>query len=279
MEEILMSDRSAVEDLLGLILSRIDQRLEHEKLSARAACLRAGLSAGQIKTMRRQHRMKRQHGASVSTLTRLAAALNTTPEWLTSGVGPEERAPSNFPPVAGRHFALPLAGSVAAGVWTEVPSDKVDLQQSPVPPDPRYPPSWQCAYEVRGNSVDRIARPGDFLIVVDRTAAGLSARPGDIIIVTRKKQGLQEVTARRFQKNGTDCLLTFDSTDIRYNGVALPVRSLLPHSDQQETGIDVIGGIVIGVYRPLMISYMNDCRADHEVRSLAEPGQERRQYK
>jgi SOS-response transcriptional repressor LexA len=243
----------ALADLLGTILSRIDQRLVRENLSARAACLRAGLSAGQIKTMRRQHRMKLQHGASVRTLTRLAAALNTTPEWLTSGIGPEERAPSNSPPGTGDGLALPLAGVVAAGVWTEVTSDKVDLQQSPVPPDPRYPPSWQYAYEVRGNSVDLIARPGDFLIVVDRTAAGLSTRPGDLVIVTRTKDGLQEVTARRFQQNGTDCVLAFGSADSRFNGPALPVRSLAAN-DQGQTENNGLGGIVIGVYRPLMIS-------------------------
>jgi SOS-response transcriptional repressor LexA len=243
-----MSDQpSPISDLLAVILSRIDQRLDREKISARAACLKAGLSAGQIKTMRRQHRLGRQHGVSSSTLKRLAGALNTTPEWLTSGVGPEEPALSIFPPIAGQQFMLPLAGSVAAGVWTEVPLDKVELQQSPVPPDPRYPPSWQSAYEVRGNSVDRIARPGDFLVVVDRAAAGLSARSGDIIIVTHKKQGLEEVTARRYQQSGADCFLAFDSTDIRYAGVMEPLI-------QQEQDNEVIGGIAIAVYRPLMIS-------------------------
>jgi hypothetical protein len=249
-----------LDDFLGAILGRIDQRLLQQKLSARAACLSAGLSAGQIKTMRRQHRMKLQHGVSNKTLTGLARALNTTPEWLTSGAGPEELAPDGFPRASGQELALPLAGVVAAGVWTEV-TDKVALNQSPVPPDPRYPASWQRAYEVRGNSIDRIARSGDFLIVVDRTLAGLPVRPGDILIVTRKKDGLQEVSARRFQKNGTDCLLILDSTDVRHNSVALPLRPLLSRSDRQETYSDVqktysdvIGGMVIGVYRPLMIS-------------------------
>jgi len=91
------------------------------------------------------------------------------------------------------------------------------------------------------------------MIVVDREKAGLSVRPGDIVIVTRKKESLQEVTARRLQKSGTDCLLTFDSTDGRYNGVAL-LRSLQLHSDQQEASSDIIGGIAIGVYRLLMTS-------------------------
>jgi hypothetical protein len=90
--------------------------------------------------------------------------------------------------------------------------------------------------------------------VVDREKIGLSARPGDIIIVTRKKDGLQEVTARRFQKGDTDCVLTFDSTNGRYNGAVLQLRSLQLHSDQQEAAPDVIGGIAIGVYRPLMTS-------------------------
>jgi hypothetical protein len=58
-------------------------------------------------------------------------ALNTTPEWLTSGIGPEERAPSNSQPGTGDGLALPLAGVVAAGVWTEVTSDKV---RSTLPP-------------------------------------------------------------------------------------------------------------------------------------------------
>src|ERR1700722_5026340 len=92
-----MSDLpSSLNDFLGLLVSRIDRRLERENLSARAASVKAGLSPGQIKTMRRQHRLKLQHGVSRKTLTQLARALNTTPEWLTSGIGPEERAPSKF---------------------------------------------------------------------------------------------------------------------------------------------------------------------------------------
>jgi hypothetical protein len=81
---------------------------------------------------------------------------------------------------------------------------------------------------------------------------GLSTRPGDLVIVTRTKDGLQEVTARRFQQNGTDCVLAFDSADSRFNG-PVPLRSLALQN-QGETGSGVLGGIVIGVYRPLMIS-------------------------
>jgi hypothetical protein len=60
-------------------------------------------------------------------------------------------------------------------------------------------------------------------------AAGLSTRPGDLVV------------------------LAFDSADSRFNGHSLPVRSLAPN-DQRETENNILGGIVIGVYRPLMIS-------------------------
>ena len=109
----------------------------------------------------------------------------------------------------------------------------------------RYPAKYQSAYEVRGTSTDRFARPGDFLIVVDRAAAGLPLRSGDIVMVTRIKKGLREVTARRFQRNGSDCEFHFESTDPRYNNwLVLP-------NDQGNDAV-MLGGIAVAVYRPLV---------------------------
>jgi SOS-response transcriptional repressor LexA len=227
---------------LEAILARIDRRLQRQNLSARAACLRAGLSAGQIKTMRQQHRSGRQHGVSSRTIAQLAAALGTTPEWLTSGIGPEDATPA-----ARRQSGLPLAGIIAAGIWTEAaPTEQEQQQESLVPADPRYSRNYQFAYEVRGSSVDRIARPGDFLIVVDRTAADLALRPGDIVVVTRNKNGMREMTARRLQASTPNCELQFESNDPRYAGPSLQLRS-----EQGAAGDIHIGGIAIGVYRPL----------------------------
>jgi hypothetical protein len=117
---------------------------------------------------------------------------------------------------------------------------------APAPADPRFPPEYQSAYEVRGSSIDRLARPGDFLIVLDRKAAGLPLRAGDIVIVTQMKNGLRETTARRFRTrmSAPGCELTFESNDPKHNvGIWLP--------NQESTQSLSLGGIVVGAYRPL----------------------------
>src|SRR4029077_20213332 len=99
------------------------------------------------------------------------------------------------------------------------------------------PPEYQSAYEVRGTSIDRLARPGDFLIVLDRKAAGLPLRSGDIVIVTLTKDGLRETTARRFRTrtSAPRCELTFESNDPKHN-----VGIWLPNQESTES----LGGIV-----------------------------------
>ena len=207
------------------MLRRIDQRLKRMQLTDRGASIAAGLSPDQIRSMRRQYKAGTQHGASTRTIAQLAVALRTSPEWLMSGTGPEEReaAGSDAPDIdaTANHehqigpapAGLGVAGVVAAGQWLEPGVSTVEPKRTRVPADPRYPAHRQRAYEVHGNAIDRVARPGDFLIVVDRQAAGLMPRSGDLVIVTRTKQDLREVTARRIQASGTDVELRYNSTD------------------------------------------------------------------
>jgi hypothetical protein len=66
--------------------------------------------------------------------------------------------------------------------------------------------------------MDRIARPGDYLIVVDRSKLRLTLRSDDLVIVTQFKEGLREVTARRYGSAADygGHLFAFESTDPRY---------------------------------------------------------------
>jgi SOS-response transcriptional repressor LexA len=230
---------------LSDFLNRIEQRRQQLGFSERRAAVEAGLSPSQIRTMRRQWREGKQRGVSVRTVASLARALHTTPEWLITGTGPEEviaealRGP-------GATAGLRLVGAVGAGLWLESASENNEPPLAPAPADPRFPAEYQSAYEVRGTSIDRIARPGDFLIVLDRKAAGLSLRSGDIVIVTRTKNGLHETTARRFRRtiSAPGCELSFESNDPKHNvGIWLP--------NQESTESLSLGGIVVGVYRPL----------------------------
>ena len=288
-------------------LRRLENRLKICQLTAHAAAIRAGLSPSQIGTMRRQHELGQQHGVSIRTVAKLAAVLDTTPEWLLSGTGPEEahqagvqetpqptpreafrqtaretpqqtpqetpqqtpratrqqipqetsrQTSRETPQRTHRHSAQPaglrLAGSVAAGVWVEPATGNIGQGLAVIPADPRHPAQHQSAFEVRDTSIDRLARPGDFLIVVDRQAAQLPIRTGDIVIVTRQKSDLQEVTARRFTAETTHgphgCRLDFESSDPRYTAQT-HVR------DMRKDGPTLsLGGVVVSVYRPLMLT-------------------------
>jgi len=239
----------AENDQLSGFLHRIEQRRQELGLSERKTAVVARLSPSQIRTMRRQMQEGKQRGVSVRTIGGLAQALQTTPEWLILGTGPKEPAKEVIPerqrgPEA--TAGLRLVGAVGAGLWLESASENNDAQLTAVPADPRFPAEYQSAYEVRGTSMDRIARPGDFLIVLDRKAAGVSLRSGDIVIVTQTKSGLRETTARRFRTrmSAPGCELSFESNDPKHN-----VGIWLPH--QESTESLSLGGIVVGVYRPL----------------------------
>ena len=80
----------AENDQLSDFLKRIEQRRQELGFSERRTAVEARLSPSQIRTMRRQWREGKQRGVSVRTVAGLAQALQTTPEWLISGTGPEE---------------------------------------------------------------------------------------------------------------------------------------------------------------------------------------------
>jgi SOS-response transcriptional repressor LexA len=226
------------------LLKRIEQRREELGLTERAAAVLAGLSPSQIRTMRRQYVEGKQRAASLRTIDKLAGALRTTPEWLTTGVGQESVRPAERVPAPQTDSDLRLMGAVAAGVWLENSIEAGQSQHVSVPPDPRYPFYHQFAYEVRGSSTDRFARPGDFLIVVDRQAANLALRPGDIVIATVKKGRLHEVTARRYT-------LGPYGHELHYEASEPPYQTGIFFSDTEGSEGVTIGGIVVAVYRKL----------------------------
>jgi SOS-response transcriptional repressor LexA len=160
------------------------------------------------------------------------------------GAGQQESTADQPSPNIASPAGLRVAGVVGAGLWIETGTDSNEPRTLHVPADPRYPAQDQSGYEIRGTSTDKFARPGDFLIVVDRAAVGLPLRSGDIVLVTRIKKDLREVTVRRFQRSSSDCELHFESTDPRYNNwLVLP-------NDLGDDAV-ILGGIAVGVYRPL----------------------------
>lgn len=71
------------------IRDRIQQRLDALDKSARAASLEAGLNTHFLQ----KYLNNPDHSIKVENLRKLAPVLETTPEWLLSGIGPEYQDP------------------------------------------------------------------------------------------------------------------------------------------------------------------------------------------
>jgi transcriptional regulator with XRE-family HTH domain len=121
---------------------------------------------------------------------------------------------------SGEHGTVPgvrLWGEVAGGVWAEVrDSQDDDFQRVPVAPDPRYPASAQYALKVRGNSVNRVAKPGTVVICVDIVEANVELRDGDLVWVERRRGDLVETTLKRLRKGAGGAELWPESDDPKH---------------------------------------------------------------
>jgi len=78
------------EESIYAILRRIDQRLLKLGLTDRAASVATNMSRDLLHSIRKQARKGTQHGMNVTTLHALARVLQTSPEWLSLGTGPED---------------------------------------------------------------------------------------------------------------------------------------------------------------------------------------------
>ncbi len=175
----------------------------------------------------------RQNQFDAATALNYARAYGVNAGWLLTGEGEmAARYPEPAPSAAAmrlseperREFndAIAVRGSVAAGVWLEerlVQERHEDAPLSIFPPDPHYPIEAQHDYSVVGTSLDRLARPGDFLRCVDFAIAGVEPQDGDIVVVERRGgAGLKELSVRRFQRLHDGYELAWLSNDPLWQG-------------------------------------------------------------
>lgn len=169
------------------VLARIQDRLKATGLSERAASMQAFGHPSMIRNIR--NGMTKD--PSLTTMTKLAAVLDTSPEYLAFG---STGAPAND---TGKAFAinpglyLPVTGEVAAGQWRDHDAtiDYPVYDPVPVPTDPRWPKDAQFALITRGTSINRQARDGDYLACVDARATRYQARDEELVIVERRRFG------------------------------------------------------------------------------------------
>ncbi|CAL8981571.1 hypothetical protein RHODOP_04504 [Rhodoplanes sp. P11] len=177
------------------IVERINRRLASVGLKAATASRRAGLSDSAIYNLRRGAAGKiTVKGATAATFVALARVLETTPQWLMTGDGPETIGESELPAPPDR-LLVPIKGYVGAGAETHyyaVAQGDLDEVEAP---DGSTPDT--VAVEIRGESLgslfdrwlifyDDVRRPVTDDLIGKLCVVGLA---DDRILVKRIRRG------------------------------------------------------------------------------------------
>lgn len=193
--------------MLDVFKSNLSRELVTRKLDMKAASEQAGLGSTYVRDV-----LVRNRDPSLSYAAKLARAHGLSIDNLL-GIAPARRSGTDEP-------AIRVRGSVGAGAWhqVELPPEDSELDESPFPPDAHYPTRAQYDLIVQGNSINRFARDGERLRVVDIDAAGIDVFDDDLVIVLKSRDGgqLVETTAKRIRKRGPITELWPESDDPRW---------------------------------------------------------------
>lgn len=229
------------------LYARIAQRLEETGLSEREASLRAFGNSGTLRNIR----TGTSKSPGIDTFQKLAPVLGVSAVWLAFGVEAGEGHEAggdlfadNVVPFRRQGAEVPtirLVGEVAAGRWLDVDTavDEPAYEAGPIPADPLFDPAMQFAVQVRGTSINRVARDGAILGCVDVQRARLTPRDGDLVVVERRRYGGSEIerTAKRLHLEGGVQSLWPDSTDPKWQSAI----EIAPEDGDETATVQIIG--------------------------------------
>lgn len=138
--------------------------------------------------------------------------------------------------------ALEIKGQVAAGLWMEAGLFETDAtKRATLSGDLRYPPESQYLLEINGESLNRIARNGDFILCLDFMEAGIEIKSGDLVVVERSRDGGHTIerTAKRILRHNGQIELHPESDDPRFQE---PV--VYNEHDEEATEVRIIAKIL-----------------------------------
>lgn len=157
-------------------------------------------------------------------------------EWLTFAAG----AKQSVVPIKD---GMIVKGEVRAGSWLEIDAeDYREPEYIPFSRDMAYARATQYALLVVGNSMNKVAQAGQYVIVADWPETGLELRDGDLVVVRRDRSMTYEVTLKRARKNGNGWELWPESTDPQWQK---PIQL-----DDKDVEVSIVGK-VIGKYERL----------------------------
>lgn len=214
---------------------RVRLRMDMLKLNARQTAIKAGLGESFVRDILRG----KTRSPSSENIAKLAAALETTPEWFI--IGKEVEKPSGVSePI--ELVGLPIVGKIQAGAWLDrtIVDDETEPDTIPVARDPRFPHARQYGLLISGDSMDREYPDNSFVSCVDFFEAGIALKEGLIVHVERRNGPLIEVTLKAVEYVDGKVMLVPRSHNPKHQPIAL----------EGEPGSEiVVRGIVTGSYR------------------------------
>lgn len=136
---------------------------------------------------------------------------------------------------------MPVKGFVRAGIWQESYAPENDLSSLPISADARYPRHLQFALEIKGDSINKRARDGEFAVCVEWHGP---VQPSEVVVVERRRAGLFEATIKVVDALDQDVMRLAPDSD---NPAHKPI--VVRKSDIRDGEEIAIVGKVLGYYR------------------------------
>ena len=240
-------------EMIGRLLSRAKER----NLSPRALSLKAGLGPTTVRDI------VSRPGASPrgETIRKLAEALETTPEWLSYGIGEgvEVLSDGETSAVAPAEPDLRKApesdfaratygGTVEAGTFREVGEfEDPDRPPDYVPRDDRFPNAAYFIFDVAGDSMNAADPPmkaGARVVAValEHFRGRLLLQTGHIVVVERSKDdgAYRERSVKQLELDENETRFCPRSTNPRHKPIVVPKD----YEPDETTKVEVLGVVI-----------------------------------
>jgi SOS-response transcriptional repressor LexA len=244
------------EFLPGSLAWRIDRRLKALGKKPTPASVEAGLSSSAIRNILDG---QSKQGRS-DTLNALAPVLETSVEWLSTGLGPETTRPA-VDAAPQQAEKVPFSGDLnvnrlyvrriaEAGNWREYAEFQDEEEpESFIVPMMRNDGRRRFLTKIAGDSMDKLRLfDGDFAVTIDWNDIERPAQDGEVVVVEQLRDGghIIETTIKQIRIHKDRYELHPRSSNPKHK--AIVVR----HGDGERDGREVrIIGLVESIYRPI----------------------------
>lgn len=245
------------EFLPGSLAWRVSKRLAALGKKPTPTSIEAGLSPSAIRNIFDGQSKK----GNSSTLAALAPALNTTVDWLSTGIGPETVQPEGEGAVQ-QTRKVPLSDDLTvnrlyvrriaeAGNWREYAEFQDEDPESFIVPMTSHDGRRRFLTKIAGDSMDKMRLfDGDYAVTIDWNDIERPAQDGEVVVVEQLRDGglISETTIKQIRVHKDRFELHPRSNNPRHKAI------IVKHGDGESDGREVrIIGLVESVFRPISL--------------------------